>query len=347
MRGALRTLVLGLPLALAGVEPRLPSHWERDGCVVIEMESLGPAPGWVLERDLAGFSGDGFCRDAGGSEVVARFVVLTPGRWRMALRNRHEHPDATLENDCFTSVDGSTPIKTFSSQRGAWTWATRLEDGAGFHEPLYDFDPGVHELRLRGRSAGFRIDRIRFVREGASDASAPESLLLPTLPATLARAAVDGRPGPVLAAAAKLAEDPEAVAAAAAIDERIAGIRATLATLRDAHPDAAADVLAHLAAQCRPVALAKELAAQAAEWAATPAARRAAKARAAVDAIAPIARRLAANGVDARVPATAAAHRQDLTRILATARAIAEALPGSSADVRARTLCAAIGLTFP
>jgi hypothetical protein len=152
-------------------------HQEVDGGVAIEVESAAPAGDWKAETRLAGWTGASYYTWTGpdlfgapGKGTLAyAFHVLHPGRYRLLLRNRHDFEDSTLQNDCFTRLDGGTWLKTFSSQRGQWTWATNHEHEGGPKPPAsYELSAGLHTLELSGRSRGFSVDRIHLMREGAA-----------------------------------------------------------------------------------------------------------------------------------------------------------------------------------
>jgi hypothetical protein len=225
--------------------------WEEvDGRLVLEVEAAGARGDWKVESGLAGFTGTGYLTWTGpdlfgapGKDPIAWTVhVSTPGRYRLLLRNRHDFEDATLQNDCFTKLDDGPWLKTFSSTRGSWTWATRHELEGGDKPPAaYDLGPGVHRFQVSGRSKGFSLDRIHLVRDGipgAEDVAAPVS---PTLfqamagpaphPAPLAQKLRAGRgAGDVLRLLREKRESPSMLAALSSfLERREAAARALLA----------------------------------------------------------------------------------------------------------------------
>jgi hypothetical protein len=150
---------------------------EQDGVVVLEAESAAAVPDWKLEKDLPGFTGSGFHTwrgpnlwgEPGKGVLTYVFRIVTPGVYHLRLRNRHEHPDASMENDCWTKLDDGAWAKTFSYQRGQWTWVTSFDFGASKPPASYDLKAGVHTLQISGRSANFRIDRIHLYRDGVKN----------------------------------------------------------------------------------------------------------------------------------------------------------------------------------
>ncbi len=160
---------------------------EVDGRLVFEVEAAGARGSWTAGSALAGFSGAGYLTWTGpdlfgapGKDAISwAFHVSRPGRYRLLIRNRHDFEDSTLQNDCFTRMDEGPWLKTFSSIRGTWTWATRHEFDGGDKPPAaYELGPGIHRFQISGRSKGFSLDRIHLALEGAAgaeDADAPPS----------------------------------------------------------------------------------------------------------------------------------------------------------------------------
>lgn len=164
---------------------------ERDDIVAIELESADLTGAWTVATDTPGFSGDAFIRwdgpDLFNSPGVQGifgfdFEVETGGEWLLNLRNRHDHPDATEENDVWIRMDGGPWIKVFSNMPGsvgAWTFETRFDFGIGDQpDANYMLTPGAHRIEFSGRSNGFKMDRLHLYQAGtpgAFDPNFPES----------------------------------------------------------------------------------------------------------------------------------------------------------------------------
>jgi hypothetical protein len=180
-------IILAALLQIAGPETLFQ---ETDGLLVIEIESAPLAGKWVKETSLTGFTGGAYYTWKGPdltgpsdkSALAYRFQVAAAGRYHLRIRNRHDHPDSTLENDCYTRLDDGPWVKTFSSQRGQWTWRTSHEHSHSDKRAAeYTLAAGQHTLMITGRSVNFSIDRIHLYRDGvrgAEDLSKPPS---PTL----------------------------------------------------------------------------------------------------------------------------------------------------------------------
>ena len=158
--------------------------------IVVQMESSGAPGDWANSTSTPGFTGDGYIEWRGpnlfnspGQGVFGfDFEVSTGGQWILSMRNRHENPDATEENDVWIRVDGGSWVKTFSNMNGsvgAWTWESRF-DFSHDNQPQasYNLSPGQHRIEFSGRSFGFKIDSFHLYRpgaDGATDPSRPQS----------------------------------------------------------------------------------------------------------------------------------------------------------------------------
>lgn len=158
--------------------------------VVVEIESTPPGhPDWSVVTDASNYLFRSFYRWDGpdwfstpGNGVLGyRFRVTKPGNYRLSLRNRHDHPDSTLENDVWVRMDGSPWIKLYSGVPvGLWHWSSRFDPG--HVHANWDLDAGEHLLEYSGRSNGFMMDRFHVYLTGHPD---PENPNLPQSPAIL------------------------------------------------------------------------------------------------------------------------------------------------------------------
>jgi hypothetical protein len=186
-RRARRGLAPFLGILLVAGAAQAQTFQESGGIVVMEVESAPLAGSWVKETSIAGSTGSGYYRWNGadqfgspGQGVLSYAInVANPGEYNLRIRNHHNHPDSTLENDCFTRMDGGSWIKTYSSTANQWTWHTRHEEGGTHSDPKYTLSAGVHTFQISGRSRNFRIDRIHLYLgnvAGPLDETRPESL---------------------------------------------------------------------------------------------------------------------------------------------------------------------------
>ncbi|WP_419190182.1 DUF5060 domain-containing protein [Saltatorellus ferox] len=150
----------------------------ENGLLVMEMESGSPTGSWLTETNLSGFTGESYLRWNGGNlfntpgqDVFAfDFEIAEAGRYHFRLRNRHDHPDSTEANDVWVRLDGGAWVKTFSWQRGQWTWTTQHEfSHTDKPDAEYQLTAGLHRLEFSGRSQDFMLDRIHLFHDGAAN----------------------------------------------------------------------------------------------------------------------------------------------------------------------------------
>ena len=157
-------------------------YQEQGGLLVVEFESLTPTGDWELESALGGYTGQGYLRwdgpnyysSPGHGTFGVKFEIHQGGLYNFRIRNHHDHPDSTEENDVWVRLDGGPWVKTFSGKKDVWTWATNHEFGDGDKPKAeYDLGPGVHTLEFSGRSKNFRIDRFHLYEPGHPDGEDP------------------------------------------------------------------------------------------------------------------------------------------------------------------------------
>jgi len=164
---------------------------DQGNLVVMEIESAPDTGQWVLETSHPGYTGSGYYRWTGGNYfgspgngvMTYTFTVEEGGFWQFRVRNFHTNPDDTLENDCWSRMDGGPWKKTYSNGTGTvnnWNYVTRFEEADGSHPTAkFSLSPGVHTLEISARSNNYSIDRMHLYRamtvsEGEDPAS-PES----------------------------------------------------------------------------------------------------------------------------------------------------------------------------
>jgi len=140
------------------------------GVLNIEAETVGPRGSWLAEDGIDGYRGSGYLRWNGpdlfnqpGVDVLEfRFRIEETTRYLIRLRNRHDHPDPTSENDCWFRIDQGPWVKLVDSWGdvgvGRWSFNAFLETTSQF--PEYDLDAGEHVVELAGRSRNFKIDSL-------------------------------------------------------------------------------------------------------------------------------------------------------------------------------------------
>lgn len=176
----LAAFLLAAPAVAGGV------YQEKDGLLVVELESLGATGDWVLETAVSGYTGGGYLRWNGPDQFAnpghgtfgAEFEIHQGGTYAFRIRNHHDHEDSTQENDVWVRMDGGPWVKLFSGVKDQWTWASNHEFSNEKPPAEYDLSPGLHKIEFSGRSHDFRMDRFHMYLPGhpkGQDASQPES----------------------------------------------------------------------------------------------------------------------------------------------------------------------------
>ena len=258
-------------------------------------------------------------------------------------------------------MDDGPKVKTFSSQRGQWTWHTRHEfHGGDKPEAAYDLDAGLHTFTISGRSKNFSLDRFHLYLEAkgreALDPGLPESGAgAPPVPdlkvlKTAAACLQQGRLGPALAdAERRLASKVMEEAAEARRIVEVLGTyadkrREDLLRLKASDPAMAASLLGDLARQFGGTKRGSDLAAEARAWAADPATRNAVQAHqvlAQIEQMAqPLLRRKASGNGD-----LAGRYAQELAAIGRAVGSLRKRYPETPACRKALALASRLGAT--
>ncbi len=143
-----------------------------DRVIVFQVESVPAVGNWIFENVVSGFTGTGYFRRSGpdffGSPGVDTltytFYVAEAGEYRLRIRNYHDHPDSTLENDCWVKIDTHPWEKIFSGEINFWSWSTKQDPGG--LNAKYTLAAGQHTIRISGRSSGYHMDRFHLFKAG-------------------------------------------------------------------------------------------------------------------------------------------------------------------------------------
>jgi len=170
-------LVAAVIAPLIAVETASAQYLEDGGMIAIEIEDKGPN-GWASPGSPSGFSGDGFLRwngpnyfnSPGNAVLTYQILASNPGEYIVRLRNRHDDPDPTMENDTWIRMNNGPWIKMFSnnpSTPGNWNWESRFElPGPTYTDARFDINSGLNTLQFSARSQGFMMDRIHLFLPG-------------------------------------------------------------------------------------------------------------------------------------------------------------------------------------
>lgn len=153
---------------------------EKEGVVVMEVESMPAQGGWTESTEIDGYRGDSyyvwtgpdhFKKDSAGNGAIKyTFRITTPGNYQMRWRNRitigesnTEHNDSWVRLATGQDIVDEEPLsgwtKVYTNNRTNWVWDARTVDHVGNPIRQY-YSSGDHTLEISGRSAGHAIDRI-------------------------------------------------------------------------------------------------------------------------------------------------------------------------------------------
>lgn len=170
---------------------------EKDGMVVMEVESVAATGDWELKTDYEGLTGSGYYEWTGadhfyvGGEGTLRYNVMieNSGLYQFQLRSYNPDTDHTEHNDVWLRFPGHETIldnhekipadewvKVFHYVTQDWTWLTLADGGHNIFVEIKE--PGRFSIELSGRSSKFSIDRIALHKENeeiATDITLSES----------------------------------------------------------------------------------------------------------------------------------------------------------------------------
>ena len=193
VRGTSRAALAAAMIApFVTVETAFAQYLEIGGMIAIEIEDDGPN-GWATPSTPAGFSGDGFVRwngpnyfqSPGTAVLTYQIFASNPGNYSVKLRNRHDNPNATEENDTWIRMNNGPWIKMFSNNPntpGNWNWESRFElPGPQYTNANFDISAGLNTLQFSARSRGFMMDRIHLFLPGTPGGTSLATPLSPKI----------------------------------------------------------------------------------------------------------------------------------------------------------------------
>jgi hypothetical protein len=170
---------------------------EVNGLVVVEIESVSPASGWVKKTNAVGYTGSGYYSWEGGDNFNSpgsgileyKVKIKTPGTYRFQWYNKvglgtnsteHndswlkipdasdfyakkgtsiKHPKGVCTSDCPAGAGANGWFKVYLSGTVSWTWSSMTNDNDPY-EIFADFNTaGVYTVQISGRSNYHLIDR--------------------------------------------------------------------------------------------------------------------------------------------------------------------------------------------
>lgn len=152
--------------------------FEENGIIIIEAEDVPLSEGWVLQNEVADYSGEGYITwlketnvEKNNQGLLSYPIKITnAGNYTVKLRNYHPCEDFTECNDIFLKFNDKEWQKNFNHTAGEWDWNTRQDIDHVFSDASYELEVGTHTLYLSGRSQDFSIDKIAIFKEGVTEA---------------------------------------------------------------------------------------------------------------------------------------------------------------------------------
>ncbi len=193
---------------------------EKNGVVMMEVESSAPKGGWKLQRSLSGYSGSGYYiwtgtdafskGSAGRGAITYTFRIAKAGNYQMRWRSRigkgtsrTEHNDSWVRFPTGKNVRGEQALsgwtKVFMNTRDKWVWQSATVDRVGKSVRQY-FSAGVHTVQISGRSSGHAIDKIALYRYDSVSFSASKFDSLPNSGTGASTSAPSRNPEPIVVA---------------------------------------------------------------------------------------------------------------------------------------------------
>jgi hypothetical protein len=157
--------VLVLLLIAASKLAHAEVYYDRGGKVVVEVERAPAVGDWKLEKEIAGYSGEGYYVWRGaqslgsppGNELTYDIYLCEKGQYWFKFRNVVTFHDNKEHNDYFVTIDDNPFRKCMSHIQNNWNWYTVFDPC--WCSGDFNLDAGLHKVRIQPRSSDFPIDK--------------------------------------------------------------------------------------------------------------------------------------------------------------------------------------------
>lgn len=186
---------------------------EKNGLVVVEVESIPLENGWKSETSAKGFTGSTYYRWDGGNKLSDpgsglleyKIYIHTPGVYRFQMHMKvgsgsstsdsndswlkipdaddfygeHNngsivHPHGVCINDCPNGRGKDGWFKMYSAGTTDWTWKTLTNDKSGYKIYANFSKAGTYTVLLSGRSEDHLIDRFVMYNSSVTEKNATD-----------------------------------------------------------------------------------------------------------------------------------------------------------------------------
>ncbi len=194
-----RILILLVIITIAGCNTQEQIFTEKDGVLMIEMESIPMVEDWEVRTDVPGYSGDGYItwtgeeyfNDSSHGRMEYQIRINNPGtymlKWYTMVgkgTENSEHNDTWLKiedagkfygknkegnivrphgvctDDCPEGSGHDGYFKVYYAFHDSWGWHAYTSDHAG-HDIFVEFEtPGIYTIQIAARSSWHYIDRM-------------------------------------------------------------------------------------------------------------------------------------------------------------------------------------------
>jgi len=182
-----------------GCQAHDPIPTEKDGVLLLEMETFPINEYWRVKNEVSGYSGEGYItwigdeyfNDSSHGRMEYQIRITNPGTYMMKWHtmvgrgtDNTEHndtwfkiedaakfyaqrsdgnivrPHGVCTDDCPQGSGHDGYFKVYGAFHDRWSWQAYTSDHDG-HEILIDFDePGIYTIKIAARSSWHYIDRM-------------------------------------------------------------------------------------------------------------------------------------------------------------------------------------------
>jgi hypothetical protein len=194
-----KIIALAAFISFCGCKPSDQIPTEKDGVILIEMESIPLVENWQLKTDVNGYSGDGYITwtgdeyfdDSSHGRMEYKIRINNPGTYMLKWYTMvGKGTDNTEHNDTWVKIDDAAKFygkredgnivrphgvctddcpkgsghngyfKVYGAYHDSWDWHASTSDHDE-HDIFVEFDtPGIYTIKIAARSSWHYIDKM-------------------------------------------------------------------------------------------------------------------------------------------------------------------------------------------